>query len=87
MVHLFKQIASQVANRVPADVLAAVVPALPPARDYGYSPFELDLQHFFYPNHVCLDLYVSVELLSQASELSRCVCFQCLHMCMWRERI
>ncbi|XP_044429287.1 uncharacterized protein [Triticum aestivum] len=49
----------------------AVVPALPPARDYGYSPFELDLQHFFYPNHVCLDLYKSVELLSQASELSR----------------
>ena len=58
-------------------VCAAVVPAMPappPApHNYGFSPFELELHHFFYPNHVCMDLYETVEMLSEPSELGRLV--------------
>ena len=56
---------------------AAVVPAMPPQppapHNYGFSPFELELHHFFYPDHVCMDLYETAEMLSEPSELSRLV--------------
>ncbi|XP_044445729.1 uncharacterized protein, partial [Triticum aestivum] len=61
----------QQSNPLPLAVVPAMPPQPPAAHNYGFSPFELELHHFFYPDHVCMDLYETVEMLSEPSELSR----------------
>ncbi|KAI4970368.1 hypothetical protein ZWY2020_001282 [Hordeum vulgare] len=46
-------------------------PFFPPDQDYGYSPFELELVHVYYPDHACEGFYESVYLLTCHTELGR----------------
>ncbi|XP_040247355.2 uncharacterized protein [Aegilops tauschii subsp. strangulata] len=51
---------------------------LSPELDYGYSPFELELNQFQYPDHVCLGFYDNVEYLCCITSLG-CVWYESSH--------
>ncbi|XBH73745.1 hypothetical protein VPH35_100810 [Triticum aestivum] len=62
------------------NLLAVVHPDayLSPELDYGYSPFELELNQFQYPDHVCLGFYDNVEYLCCITSLG-CVWYESSH--------